>query len=97
MGHITYCTADAGCGEIVARLKAHASRVRTLTWDNGKDMVEHACIAAGLNAQVYFTHPYAARERDTNENPFGLLAVLPQAARPDKCRRGRTAACNASA
>jgi transposase, IS30 family len=61
------------CGEIVARLKPHASRVRTLTWDNGKDMVEHPRIAAGRNAQVYFAHLYAARERDTTENPFGLL------------------------
>jgi IS30 family transposase len=41
--------------------------------DNGKDMVEHPRIAAGRNAQVYFAHPYAAWERDTTENPFGLL------------------------
>jgi IS30 family transposase len=44
-----------------------------LDMDNGKDMVEHPRIAAGRNAQGYFAHPYAAWERDTTENPFGLL------------------------
>src|SRR5215211_7472515 len=32
-----------------------------------------SCVAAGLQARVYFAHPYASWERGLNENTNGLV------------------------
>ncbi|MCK0183913.1 IS30 family transposase, partial [Aeromonas hydrophila] len=45
----------------------------TITADNGSEFVEHERVAAELEAQVYFAHPYSAWERGQNENSNGLL------------------------
>lgn len=50
-----------------------AAKVHTLTVDNGKEFCEHELIAAGLQAQVYFAHPYSSWERGLNENTNGLV------------------------
>jgi IS30 family transposase len=50
-----------------------AARVHTITVDNGKEFCEHELIAAGLQARVYFAHPYASWERGLNENSNGLV------------------------
>ena len=50
-----------------------AARVHTITVDNGKEFCEHELIAAGLQARVYFAHPYASWERGLNENTNGLV------------------------
>ena len=44
-----------------------------ITADNGSEFVEHERVAAELEAQVYFAHPYSAWERGQNENSNGLL------------------------
>ncbi|GAB1004876.1 IS30 family transposase, partial [Escherichia coli] len=41
--------------------------------DNGSEFVEHERVAAALEAQVYFAHPYCSWERGQNENSNGLL------------------------
>jgi IS30 family transposase len=46
---------------------------RTLTFDNGKEFAEHSKIADHLELQVYFSKPYAAWQRGTNENTNGLV------------------------
>ena len=45
----------------------------TITFDNGKEFAEHQTIAARLQTQVYFAHPYRSWERGLNENTNGLL------------------------
>jgi len=48
-------------------------RIKTITFDNGKEFAGHQEIAAALNADCYFAHPYASWERGTNENTNGLI------------------------
>jgi len=50
-----------------------AAKVHTLTVDNGKEFCEHEEIAVGLQARIYFAHPYASWERGLNENTNGLV------------------------
>jgi len=54
----------------MGKLKA---KVKTITFDNGLEFAEHEEIAKGLNADIYFAHPYASWERGTNENTNGLI------------------------
>src|SRR5207247_4655805 len=49
--------------ELLASL---AARVHTITVDNGKEFCEHELIAAGLQARLYFAHPYSSWERGLN-------------------------------
>lgn len=57
----------------IALLAPLAAKVHTITVDNGKEFCEHALIAAGLGARIYFAHPYASWERGLNENTNGLV------------------------
>jgi IS30 family transposase len=50
-----------------------AVKVHTITVDNGKEFCEHELIAAGLQARIYFAHPYSSWERGLNENTNGLV------------------------
>jgi len=47
--------------------------VEIITSDNGREFAEHADIAAFLNADFYFCHPYSSWERGLNENTNGLI------------------------
>lgn len=49
------------------------SKVETITFDNGLEFADHATIAEGLGADIYFAHPYASWERGINENTNGLI------------------------
>lgn len=48
-------------------------KVKTITLDNGLEFAEHEKIAKGLEAEIYFAHPYASWERGINENTNGLI------------------------
>lgn len=50
-----------------------AEKVKTITFDNGLEFFEHEKIARGLDADIYFAHPYSCWERGTNENTNGLI------------------------
>jgi IS30 family transposase len=50
-----------------------AAKVHTITVDNGKEFCEHELMAKGLQARIYFAHPYASWERGLNENTNGLV------------------------
>jgi IS30 family transposase len=54
-------------------LEPIASRVLTLTSDNGKEFARHQEVATTLQANFYFAHPYSSWERGLNENTNGLI------------------------
>ena len=58
---------------IIRMLKPYTDKVKTLTFDNGTEFVEHEKIAKSLNAETFFAHPYSSWERGINENTNGLL------------------------
>ncbi len=46
---------------------------KTLTYDRGKEMAEHAQLAQRLAIRIFFADPYSPWQRGTNENTNGLL------------------------
>lgn len=61
-------------GKIIAALSAFPSGLRrSLTWDRGKEMAQHARITRALQMPVYFCNPGSPWQRPSNENTNGVL------------------------
>lgn len=46
---------------------------RTMTYDNGKEIVAHEAVTAAIGMKFYFAKTYASWQRGTNENRNGLV------------------------
>jgi IS30 family transposase len=56
-----------------AMKKLPPEKVKTMTFDNGKEFAGFKELERGLNMRSYFARPYHSWERGTNENTNGLL------------------------
>ena len=68
--HTAETVAEALAGAITA---LPAQLRRSLTWDQGKEMAEHARFSVATGVPVYFCDPHSPWQRGSNENTNGLL------------------------
>ena len=66
-------SAESVTKTITRMLEDYHDRVKTITYDNGKEFAGHEYVAKLSGSKAYFAHPYSSWERGLNENTNGLL------------------------
>ncbi len=69
-GHTADVVADA-LARAIATLPGQLRR--SITWDQGKEMAQHARFSVATGVPVYFCDPRSPWQRGSNENTNGLL------------------------
>ncbi len=69
-GHGAEAVRDAIAGSI---LMLPEQLRRSLTWDQGAEMAEHAQLRIDTGVEIYFCDPHSPWQRGSNENTNGLL------------------------
>lgn len=69
-GHGAEAVRDAIAG-MIGTLPAHLRR--SLTWDQGAEMAQHAKLRIDTGLEIYFCDPQSPWQRGSNENTNGLL------------------------
>jgi IS30 family transposase len=74
IGRPTSHTADVVADALAAKITALPRELRrSLTWDQGKEMAQHAAFTIATGVPVFFCDPRSPWQRGTNENTNGLL------------------------
>ena len=73
LGHVSTRHSDKVRDKVREMLEPLKHRVKSITYDNGREFAAHKAMETDLQARIYFAHPYASWERGTNENTNGLL------------------------
>ena len=69
---------------MIALLTPVKQYVDTITYDNGREFIEHEAVARELGCDSYFAAPYHSWEKGQNENANGLLRqYFPKLMEPD--------------
>jgi IS30 family transposase len=73
MAKVDRKTSEQVSAAVIDRLLPVAGRVKTITFDNGKEFAGHKLIDQSLGSTAYFADPFASWQRGSNENFNGLL------------------------
>jgi IS30 family transposase len=67
-------TSPVVCEAIAAQIQTLPKHLaKTLTWDQGKELTQHAAFTIKTGLAVYFCDPHSPWQRGSNENTNGLL------------------------
>jgi len=70
---VSHTTSKKVADAVIKKMRSINARVKTITFDNGKEFAEHARIYEALGSTTYFADLFSSWQRGSNENFNGLL------------------------